>query len=69
MFTDDVIVADGDGAVVIPAALVEEVAKAGPEQEHLELWIMREIEKRGPLPGLYPPNAETQARYESERKS
>ncbi len=69
MFPNDVIVADGDGAVVIPAALAEEVAKAGPEQELLELWIMREIDKGAPLPGLYPPNAETRARYEAERKS
>jgi regulator of RNase E activity RraA len=68
VFADDVIVADSDGAVVIPAALVEEVAKAGPEQELLELWIMREIEKGVPLPGLYPPNAETRARYEAERR-
>jgi regulator of RNase E activity RraA len=67
VFPDDVIVADGDGAVVIPAAYVEEVAKAGPEQEMLELWIMREVEKGTPLPGLYPPNAETKARYEAEK--
>src|SRR5688500_15149821 len=67
VFPDDVIVADGDGAVVIQAALVEEVAAAGPEQERLEAWIMREIEKGAPLPGLYPPNAETRARYDAER--
>jgi regulator of RNase E activity RraA len=67
VFPNDVIVADGDGAVVIPAAHVEEVAKAGPEQEMLELWIMREVEKGASLPGLYPPNAETKARYEAEK--
>jgi regulator of RNase E activity RraA len=67
VFPDDVIVADTDGAVVIPAAHVEEVAKAGPEQEMLELWLMREVEKGVPLPGLYPPNAETRARYEAEK--
>ena len=67
VFPDDVIVADGDGAVVIPQALVEDVAKAGPEQERLEAWIMREVEKGVALPGLYPPNAETKARYEAER--
>ena len=66
VFPDDVIVADGDGVVVIPAAMVEEVAKAAVEQEQLELWIMREVEKGVPLPGLYPPNAETKARYEAE---
>ena len=31
------------------------------------MWIMREIDKGVPLPGLYPPNAETKARYEAEK--
>jgi regulator of RNase E activity RraA len=65
VFPNDLIVADGDGAVVIPAALLEEVAKLGPEQERLEAWIMTEIERGVPLPGLYPANAETKARYEA----
>ena len=68
VFPNDIIVADGDGAVVIPAAFVEEVAKAGPEQERLEAWIMKEVERGVPLPGLYPPNAETKARYEAESR-
>ena len=68
VFPDDVIVVDGDGAVVIPAAFVEEVAKAGPDQELMEMWIMKEVEKGTPLPGLYPPNAETKARFEAEIK-
>jgi regulator of RNase E activity RraA len=67
VFPNDIIVADQDGAVVIPAAFVEEVAATGPEQELLELWIMKEVERGVPLPGLYPPNAETRARYEAER--
>ena len=67
VFPDDLIVADGDGAVVIPAALVEEVAAAGPEQERLEAWILGEVERGAALPGLYPPDAETRARYEAER--
>ncbi len=64
----DIIVADSDGAVVIPANLAAEVASAGPEQERLEAWIMREVERGEKLPGLYPPNAETKARYEKEKK-
>ncbi|KMO27873.1 ribonuclease activity regulator RraA [Methylobacterium aquaticum] len=66
VYPDDIVVADGDGAVLIPAALAEEVALAAVEQERLELWIMREVDKGLPLPGLYPPNAETRARYEAE---
>jgi regulator of RNase E activity RraA len=65
VFPDDVIVADGDGAVVIPAALVDEIAAQAGDQEHLEDWIMGEIRAGVPLPGLYPPNAETRARYEA----
>jgi regulator of RNase E activity RraA len=67
VFPDDVIVADDDGAVLIPASMVEEVVKLGLEQERLEAWIMREVEKGVPLTGLYPPNAETRARYEATR--
>ncbi len=60
---NDVIVADGDGAVVIPRALLAEVTEAGIEQERHEAWIMREVEAGVALPGLYPPNEATQARY------
>lgn len=67
VFPDDVIVADDDGAVVVPAALVEHVLTAGLEQERLEAWIMAEVERGVPLPGLYPPSAETKARYEAAK--
>jgi regulator of RNase E activity RraA len=65
IFPDDVIVADEDGAVVIPAALVEDVAELGVEQERFEGWVVSEVERGVALPGLYPPNAETQARYQA----
>ena len=67
VFPDDIIVADGDGAVVIPAAHGRRGRGRGVEQERLEVWIMREVDKGVPLPGLYPPNAETKARYEAEK--
>jgi regulator of RNase E activity RraA len=65
VFPEDVIVADQDGAIVIPAALVDEVAAVGSEQERLESWIMEQVAAGASLPGLYPPNAETKAKYES----
>jgi len=68
IFPGDIIVADGDGAVVIPVALVEEVAKLATEQERFEDWALAEVQRGLPLPGLYPPNAETKARYEAETK-
>jgi len=68
VFPDDVIVADQDGAVVIPAALLDEVAALAVEQERLEGWIMDEVQGGATLPGLYPPNAENKARYEAAGK-
>ncbi len=68
VFPNDVVVVDDDGAVLIPAALVDAVVAAAPEQESKEAWIMTQIEKGLPLPGLYPMNAETKARYEKETK-
>jgi regulator of RNase E activity RraA len=65
VYPNDVVVADGDGAVLIPAALVEHVVANAPEQERLENWIMGEIEQGAKLPGLYPINAENRARYEA----
>jgi regulator of RNase E activity RraA len=67
VFPDDWIVADDDGAVVIPAAFIDEMVAAAPEQERLEGWIMEEVEKGASLPGLYPPNAENKARYEKAK--
>lgn len=69
IFPDDVIVADTDGAVVIPRAMLDHVLEAGPEQERQEAWIMNEVDRGARLPGLYPPNAETRARYEAETRN
>jgi regulator of RNase E activity RraA len=69
VFPDDVVVADDDGVVLIPAALVQETALLADEQEHLEAWLMEEVEKGTALPGLYPPNAENKARYEAYKRS
>lgn len=68
VFPDDVVVVDDDGAVVIPAALLGDVLAAAPEQERMEGWIMGEVDKGAALPGLYPMNAETKARYEASKK-
>jgi len=65
VFPNDVIVVDGDGAVLIPAALLDAVVAAGVEQERLEGWIMSQVEQGAALPGLYPPNEENAARYQA----
>lgn len=68
VFPDDVIVADQDGAVVIPAALVDRIVGAAVEQERFEGWVMQEVNAGAVLPGLYPPDAQNKARYEASKK-
>lgn len=69
VFPDDLIVADRDGAVVVPKSLVDVVASEAPAQEQLEEWIMEEVNAGAVLPGLYPPNAEAKARFEAHLKT
>jgi regulator of RNase E activity RraA len=66
VFPGDVMVADDDGAVLIPSALLNDILVEAPEQERLEAWIMRQVNEGASLPGLYPPNAENKARYQAE---
>lgn len=69
VFPDDIIVCDDDGAVVIPQAMLNDVVEAAVEQERFEAWIVTQIQSGVALPGLYPPNAETKARYEAFRNA
>jgi regulator of RNase E activity RraA len=68
VYPGDVVVGDGEGVVVIPAHLAGEVAADAAEQESLETFVLREIEAGRPLPGTYPPNEATRARYAQWRR-
>ncbi|MCX7341248.1 MAG: ribonuclease activity regulator RraA [Hyphomicrobiales bacterium] len=67
VYPNDIVVVDDDGAVLIPQALVGDVMKLAPEQERMEAWIMDEIGRGAALPGLYPMNAATKARYDASK--
>jgi regulator of RNase E activity RraA len=68
VFPGDTIVADRDGAVVIPQALLAEVVPQAVEQERFEAWVVDEVRAGQPLPGLYPPDEATKARYAASRR-
>ncbi len=61
----DIIVADGDGAVVLPQQLAEEVARDAPEQERFERFAQLKVEQGAPVTGLYPPDEATLRAYEA----
>ena len=62
----DVIVADDDGAIVIPRHLVEEVVAAAEDQEHRETFIAQMVAEGASVDGLYPiKKPEWKTRYEA----
>ncbi len=63
VFPGDIVVVDEDGAVLIPQAMLDAVLAEAPEQERMEAWIMTEVDRGVELPGLYPMNEDTKARY------
>lgn len=62
----DVIVGDGDGVIVIPAHLADEVADAALAQEDEDAWIAEQVAAGNPVDGLFPMNADWRARFLSE---
>jgi len=62
----DVIVGDGDGVIVIPPALVEEVVDATLAQEDKDAWIADRVAEGNRIEGLFPMNAEWARRYAQE---
>ncbi|MEV7759352.1 fumarylacetoacetate hydrolase family protein [Microbacterium sp. NPDC089180] len=61
----DILVGDGDGVIVIPPAIAEEVVDAALAQETEDAWIAEQVASGHPIEGLFPMNAEWRARYES----
>ena len=65
----DIIVGDGDGVIVIPPAIAEEVADAALAQEDEDAWIAEQVAAGHPVDGLFPMNAEWRARYDARSRS
>lgn len=61
----DVIVGDGDGVIVIPRQLAEEVIAQAADQEKRDAWIAERVRDGEGLDGLFPMNAAWRERYEA----
>jgi regulator of RNase E activity RraA len=64
----DYILADDDGAVVIPAHMAEEIAQVAGDQESKETFIRTLVQQGVPVSECYPPNAATLVKYEAWKK-
>ncbi|MGC5169140.1 fumarylacetoacetate hydrolase family protein, partial [Microbacterium sp. DT81.1] len=65
----DIIVGDGDGVIVIPPSLVEEVVDAALEQEEEDAFVAEQVRAGHPVDGLFPMNDAWKARYRTWRKT
>ena len=69
VFPGDTILGDGDGVVVIPASLVDEIAEEAFEMTAFEDFVAEQVDKGHGIYGLYPPTAEqTMVEFAAWRK-
>jgi regulator of RNase E activity RraA len=58
VFPGDIVVGDGEGVVVIPAAIADEIANKATEMTAFEDFVTEEVRKGRSILGLYPPTDE-----------
>jgi regulator of RNase E activity RraA len=61
----DIVVGDGEGAVIVPAALVEEVAGAAYQQELEEEWALGRVAAGESTVDVFPIASERRSEFES----
>jgi regulator of RNase E activity RraA len=69
VYPGDVVVGDGDGVVIIPAKIANEVAEEAANQTIFEDWVEAKVNAGRSIFGLYPPSPETRAEFETWKKS
>ena len=68
VFPSDIIVGDGEGVVVVPAHLADEVAASAAEQERLEEFLLQRVQDDASIVGTYPPDEDTLSAYRESRR-
>lgn len=65
VYPGDIIMGDGDGVMVIPRPLADEIASETIEMERFETFVLEQVNNGASILGLYPPtNPETLKLYE-----
>jgi len=65
----DVMVGDGEGVLVIPAAMADEVAREALEVEEREAWALERVKGGESIRGIYPISDDRQADFEQWRRN
>lgn len=69
VYPGDIVVGDGEGVVIIPAHLANEIAEEATNMTEFEDWVESQVLAGRSIVGLYPPNAATRAEFEAARKA
>lgn len=70
VFPGDVVVGDGEGVVVIPAGLADEIAREAVEMTAFEDFVTEQVGQGASIVGLYPPTRpETRQAFQDWRAS
>ena len=69
VYPGDVLVGDAEGVVVIPARIADEIATEAESQTQFEDWVEDKVRQGRSIFGLYPPDAQTKAEFESWKKN
>jgi regulator of RNase E activity RraA len=64
----DLLVGDGEGVVVVPYAIAEEVVLAAVEYDRREAFILAKILSGSSIHGVYPPDGQTLREYEDWKR-
>lgn len=64
VFPGDIVTGDHDGVVVIPRHLAAEVGKDALEQERVDRFVRKRVDRGAITTGLYPPNEANKAAYQ-----
>lgn len=63
VYPGDVLVGDRNGIILVPRAMVGEIAEQAAETEKIEEFVSRKIHAGAPLYGTYPPSDELLAEF------
>lgn len=64
----DVLVGDGDGVIVIPLEIVDEIATEATRMEKFESYVLTKVRSGQAVIGLYPPNDAALEEYNNSNK-
>jgi regulator of RNase E activity RraA len=67
VFPSDICVGDGEGVVIIPAGIAEEIADQAAEQDLFETFVIERVREGASTFGLYPPDETSKQAYAAWR--